>query len=138
MATTKLEPSRKHAAARLRRLLAALGFSQREMAAELRVAHGAVGLWESGARPIPGPVLKLMELFEEELGLAGASAKSLTSWTPPAHSEWCPPSRGRISAVDGGRSSAHQWPLELSYPPLKRDPRGSQEKSNVDGPFRRL
>ncbi len=39
------------------------------MAAELKVAHGAVGLWESGARTIPGPVLKLMELFEEELGL---------------------------------------------------------------------
>jgi predicted unusual protein kinase regulating ubiquinone biosynthesis (AarF/ABC1/UbiB family) len=54
---------------RLRRLRDALGFSQREMAAELKVAHGAVGLWESGARTIPGPVLKLMELFEEELGL---------------------------------------------------------------------
>jgi predicted unusual protein kinase regulating ubiquinone biosynthesis (AarF/ABC1/UbiB family) len=28
-----------------------------------------VGLWESGARTIPGPVLKLMELFEEQLGM---------------------------------------------------------------------
>jgi predicted unusual protein kinase regulating ubiquinone biosynthesis (AarF/ABC1/UbiB family) len=39
------------------------------MAGELKVAHGAVGLWESGARTIPGPVLKLMELFEAELEL---------------------------------------------------------------------
>jgi len=60
--------ARRQQAARLRSLRAALGFSQREMAAELKVAHGAVGLWESSARPIPGPVLKLMELFEEELG----------------------------------------------------------------------
>jgi len=47
-----------------------LGLSQREMAAELAVAHGAVGLWESGARPVPGPVLRLLDLYEEDLGLS--------------------------------------------------------------------
>lgn len=38
------------------------------MAAELGVAHGAVGLWESGARPLPGPVLRLLGLYEQDLG----------------------------------------------------------------------
>jgi predicted unusual protein kinase regulating ubiquinone biosynthesis (AarF/ABC1/UbiB family)/DNA-binding XRE family transcriptional regulator len=74
---------RRREAARLRRLREALGFSQRELAAELKVAHGAIGLWESGARTIPGPVLKLMELFEDELGMrddrAGGGARPLAA-----------------------------------------------------------
>jgi predicted unusual protein kinase regulating ubiquinone biosynthesis (AarF/ABC1/UbiB family) len=40
------------------------------MAAELDVAHGTVGLWESGARPLPGPVLRLLSLYERDLGLS--------------------------------------------------------------------
>jgi predicted unusual protein kinase regulating ubiquinone biosynthesis (AarF/ABC1/UbiB family) len=40
------------------------------MAAELDVAHGAVGLWESGARSLPGPVLRLLSLYEQDLGLS--------------------------------------------------------------------
>ena len=56
-------------AARLRGVRKALGLSQRDMAAELGVAHGAVGLWESGARPVPGPVLRLLSLYEQDLGL---------------------------------------------------------------------
>jgi predicted unusual protein kinase regulating ubiquinone biosynthesis (AarF/ABC1/UbiB family) len=43
------------------------------MAAELDVAHGAVGLWESGARPVPGPVLRLLTLYEQDLGLSSAA-----------------------------------------------------------------
>jgi predicted unusual protein kinase regulating ubiquinone biosynthesis (AarF/ABC1/UbiB family)/DNA-binding XRE family transcriptional regulator len=58
------------AAGRLVRLRQALGFSQREMASELGVAHGAVGQWETGQRPLPGPVLKLLAIYEAELGLA--------------------------------------------------------------------
>jgi predicted unusual protein kinase regulating ubiquinone biosynthesis (AarF/ABC1/UbiB family) len=50
-----------------------LGLSQRDLAAELDVAHGAVGLWESGARPVPGPVLRLLSLYEQDLGLASES-----------------------------------------------------------------
>jgi predicted unusual protein kinase regulating ubiquinone biosynthesis (AarF/ABC1/UbiB family)/DNA-binding XRE family transcriptional regulator len=56
-------------AARLLRLRETLGLSQREIAEELGVAHGAVGLWETGARALPGPVLKLLALYEAELGL---------------------------------------------------------------------
>ena len=55
--------------ARLQRLREALGFSQRDLAAEFGVAHGAVGLWETGERPIPGPVRRLLEIYEAELGI---------------------------------------------------------------------
>jgi len=55
----------------LLRVRQALGFSQRDMAQELGVTHGAIGLWESRARPLPGPVLKLIALFEEQLGIDG-------------------------------------------------------------------
>jgi predicted unusual protein kinase regulating ubiquinone biosynthesis (AarF/ABC1/UbiB family)/DNA-binding XRE family transcriptional regulator len=65
------------AAARLRRVRDRLGLSQREMAAELDVAHGAVGLWESRARPVPGPVLRLLSLYEQDLGLASGDAEPL-------------------------------------------------------------
>jgi len=57
-------------AARFRRVRERLGLSQRDMAAELDVAHGAVGLWESGARPLPGPVLRLLSLYEQDLGFS--------------------------------------------------------------------
>jgi hypothetical protein len=40
------------------------------MATELGVTHEAVGSWETGARAVPGPVIKLMEPYEEELGMS--------------------------------------------------------------------
>lgn len=62
-------------AARLRRVRECLGLSQRDMAAELDVAHGAVGLWEAGARPVPGPVLRLLSLYEQDLGISSERAQ---------------------------------------------------------------
>jgi transcriptional regulator with XRE-family HTH domain len=59
---------------RLRRLRQTLGFSQRELADEFGVAHGAVGLWETGKRTIPGPVRRLMTIYEQELGLRSGGA----------------------------------------------------------------
>jgi predicted unusual protein kinase regulating ubiquinone biosynthesis (AarF/ABC1/UbiB family) len=56
-------------AGRLRRLREAIGFSQRELAKEFGVAHGAVGLWEAGRRDLPGPVRRLIEIYEQELGI---------------------------------------------------------------------
>ncbi len=56
-------------AARLKLLRESMGFSQRDMAGELGVVHGTIGLWESAQRTIPGPVLILMDLYERELGL---------------------------------------------------------------------
>ncbi len=48
-----------------------LGLSQREMAEEFGVSAAAIALWENRRRPIPGPVLKLMELYEHDGGAAG-------------------------------------------------------------------
>jgi transcriptional regulator with XRE-family HTH domain len=63
--------------ARLHRLREALGFSQRDLAAEFGVAHGAIGLWETGERPIPGPVRRLMEIYEAELGIAAPPSSTI-------------------------------------------------------------
>jgi predicted unusual protein kinase regulating ubiquinone biosynthesis (AarF/ABC1/UbiB family)/DNA-binding transcriptional regulator YiaG len=56
-------------ACRLRGLRDVLGLSQRELAKEFKVAHGAIAGWESGSRVLPGPVSKLLDLYEAELGL---------------------------------------------------------------------
>lgn len=69
VAPIRTPSERKHEARRLRRVRDVLGLSQREMAKEFKVAHGAIAGWESGARALPGPVSKLLELYEEELGL---------------------------------------------------------------------
>ncbi|MDR3607663.1 MAG: AarF/UbiB family protein [Oligoflexia bacterium] len=70
---TRLTP-----AARLLRLREFLGLSQRELANEFGVSYGAVGFWEKGERPIPGPVLKLIELHEQHFlrNEAGAVAEN--------------------------------------------------------------
>jgi transcriptional regulator with XRE-family HTH domain len=66
----RLLSERKSEARRMRRVRDALRLSQREMAKEFKVAHGAIAGWESGTRTLPGPVSKLLELYEEELGLS--------------------------------------------------------------------
>jgi predicted unusual protein kinase regulating ubiquinone biosynthesis (AarF/ABC1/UbiB family) len=63
------EPDRRPEALRLRKLREALQLSQRDLASEFRVAHTAVSSWESGTRTIPGPVLKLMEIYEDQAGI---------------------------------------------------------------------
>lgn len=55
---------------RLRKLRDLLGFTQREMAGELAVTHGAIAGWESGKNPMPGPVQKLVSMYEAELGIS--------------------------------------------------------------------
>ena len=61
--------SRLDEAKRLRRLRHYLQVSQRDLANEFKVGHGAISFWESGRRTIPGPILKLIEIYESELGL---------------------------------------------------------------------
>ena len=72
--------------ARLQRLREALGFSQRDLAVEFGVTHGAVGLWETEERPIPGPVRRLLEIYEAELGIAASppSAAAGRAFLPTA------------------------------------------------------
>ena len=52
---------------RLRKLREKLGLSQQEMAQYFRVSSGSIAFWENRQRTIPGPVLLLIDLFEEEL-----------------------------------------------------------------------
>jgi transcriptional regulator with XRE-family HTH domain len=54
-------------AARLRTLRKQLMLTQRELAREFGVTPGAVAQWESGDRRTPGPILRLVELYEREL-----------------------------------------------------------------------
>ena len=71
-------PKKSHPTAdaeRLRRLRTMLGLSQRALAKEFKVTHGAIAAWESGKQAPPGPVLKLLELYEEELALGEDSGR---------------------------------------------------------------
>src|SRR5690349_3644767 len=69
MARMKERTSRSLNAERLKRLRRMLDMSQRKMADEFMVTSAAVALWETAARAIPGPVLKLIEMYEAELGI---------------------------------------------------------------------
>src|ERR1044072_4957922 len=61
-------------AGRLRRLRDALELSQRELGDQFGVAGIAIAQWESGKHTIPGPALRLIEMYELELGLAQHAA----------------------------------------------------------------
>ncbi|WP_413289645.1 AarF/UbiB family protein [Bdellovibrio sp. HCB337] len=62
---------------RLRRLRQLLGYSQRDLAKELQVTNGAIAHWESGTRPIPGPIVKLLDLYEKSLLVNSESQPSV-------------------------------------------------------------
>ena len=62
-------------AQRLKKLRASLDMSQRDFAKEFRVAQGAIAHWEAGNRTIPGPVLKLIEIYESGAVKPSASKK---------------------------------------------------------------
>ena len=61
--TTSLSVKQKEAE-RLVKMRESLGLTQVELAAEFNVTRQALGLWERGERTIPGPVLKLIEIYE--------------------------------------------------------------------------
>ena len=50
---------------RLRKLRGDMGMSVREFAKEFRVSIGAISQWENGERKIPGPMTKLVEIYEQ-------------------------------------------------------------------------
>jgi transcriptional regulator with XRE-family HTH domain len=58
-------------AARIRALRTTLRLSQRELADEWGLSPGAIARWETGSNPVPGPVQKLLEIYEGELSGAG-------------------------------------------------------------------
>lgn len=52
---------------RLAALRDVLGMSQRELADEFQVTSSAIAQWEAGQKTIPGPVLRLISLYERDL-----------------------------------------------------------------------
>lgn len=66
-----------HPAVRLKLLRENLQLSQRELAEEFNVTSGAIAHWEMGTNPIPGPVLKIIELFEDALSHGKSDQTSL-------------------------------------------------------------
>ncbi len=53
---------------RLKTLRRTLRLTQRQLAYEFKVTGAAIAQWETGKRPTPGPVIKLLEVYEESLG----------------------------------------------------------------------
>ncbi len=63
----KQSGSAKQTRERLKDLREKLNMTQRELAEEFYVTAGAINLWESGKRAIPGPARKLIEVYERIL-----------------------------------------------------------------------
>lgn len=84
--TDEATGSDREAATRLKELRQLLGYSQREMAAEFQVTHGAISQWESGDRPMPGPIVRLVEIYSQNLGVieAPVTKKVGASWASRA------------------------------------------------------
>lgn len=49
----------------LMKLRKEMGFSQAQLAKEWNVHSGTVALWETGRRSIPGPVKKLIQIYDK-------------------------------------------------------------------------
>ena len=55
-----------HPSERLKRLRENLNMSQRELAQEFNVSSAAIAQWELGSNPIPGLLIKLMNIYEQQ------------------------------------------------------------------------
>ena len=53
---------------RLRNIRKKMGMTVREFAKEVQVGFSTISQWENGTYPIPGPMIKLMDFYEERLG----------------------------------------------------------------------
>lgn len=62
-------------AARLRIVRETLGLSQRDFAKDLGVAPSALAQWETERHALPGPIARLLTLYEEQLRLAPPPAE---------------------------------------------------------------
>ena len=61
------ESARKKEGVRLKSLRQKMNMTVRELAQEFNVAFSSISQWENGEHSIPGPVLKLMDIYEERL-----------------------------------------------------------------------
>lgn len=58
---------RAHDGERVRRLRETLAMTQRDLADEWGVGPATIAKWELGTNPVPGPVCKLLDIYEQEL-----------------------------------------------------------------------
>ncbi|OFZ15737.1 MAG: hypothetical protein A2Z20_05230 [Bdellovibrionales bacterium RBG_16_40_8] len=68
----KQDTQRPREAKRLIALRKAKNWSQRDLAQEFYVSPGAVAHWEQGIRPVAGAALKLLEIYEKNIGFGEA------------------------------------------------------------------
>lgn len=66
-------------AIRLKKLRDYLDYSQRDLADEFQVTCGAIAQWESGKRPVPGPIVKLLEIYEANIQTLSKSQTYISS-----------------------------------------------------------
>jgi DNA-binding transcriptional regulator YiaG len=62
---------------RLKRLRDALKLTQVALAQEFNVAQGAIAQWERGDRTLPGPILRLIEIYESGAVVTGQKKKRI-------------------------------------------------------------
>ena len=62
------ESARKKEGTRLKNLRKQMDMTVRELAQEFQVAYSSISQWENGEPSIPGPVLKLIEIYEQRIG----------------------------------------------------------------------
>ncbi len=61
------EAIRKKEGNRLKNLRQEMNMTVRKLAEEFNVAHSSISQWENGEHAIPGPVIKLIEIYEQKL-----------------------------------------------------------------------
>lgn len=74
-----MEMSLSNEAIRLKKLRDYLDYSQRDLAEEFQVTCGAIAQWESGKRPVPGPIVKLLEIYEANIQTLNRSQSYISS-----------------------------------------------------------
>src|SRR5262249_24492608 len=117
------ESTREREGQRVRGLRELFGWSQSQVAREFGVATAAVSHWEAGERTVPGPVLRLIDLYEEELGYAPSAERTVqmptTAWaartagTAAALSAWLA-ARALVPPAAGGvlGRRLREWAIE--------------------------
>ena len=87
---------------RLKHLRLVLGLSQRQLAKEFFVTNGAISQWERGDRNIPGPVIKLLGIYENYLGMVDGSATNTgKNWDSKVLRGYYSPSEVASTITDG-------------------------------------
>lgn len=74
-----MEMSLSNEAIRLKKLRDYLDYSQRDLADEFQVTCGAIAQWESGKRPVPGPIIKLIEIYEANIHALNRSQSCIST-----------------------------------------------------------